>query len=154
MQQFTKESNGYTLVIEIDKDELIRKLELDIAEMEQIKQEHGENIDEEIKWEYDMCQVYGDCEDDFCTPDEIIANRNEFIAIVERLANSDGAELWNMVQLKKNGTFKKNSKPMLKEAINGSYWEDSYGWNTLVMRLEPVTDTLARVKLDHIVLHY
>ena len=157
MKTFTKTSNGYTLTIEINEEELVRKLELDISEMEQVKQEHGNDLDiipEETKWECDMCSVYGDCESDFCTPDEIIQNREEFIQVVNRLASGDGTELWNMVQLKKNGTFKKNSKPMIKEAINGSYWEDSYGWNTLVLRLEPITDTLARVKLDHIVIHY
>ena len=152
--EFQKISNGFTLKINIDKDELIRKLDLDIAEMEQLKEEYGNNIPEEVNWEYDLCTVYGDYESDFCTPDEVIACLNEFENIIERLANGDGAELWDMAQYKKNGTFKKNAKPMIKEAINGSYWEDSYGWYTLVMRLVPVTDTLACVELDRIVLHY
>lgn len=167
MQKFTRESNGYTLTIEIDDAGLLAEIDKDIQEMVELKKKHAEyekerieaeeNGDEDYddwRWEYDMSSVYGDPESDWCTPDEIIKNREEFKVIINRLATGDGTELWDMASLKKNGTFKKNAKPMIKEAINGSYWEDSYGWNTLVMRLVPVTDTLARVELDTIVLHY
>lgn len=175
MQKFTRESNGYTLTIEVDKTGLLAEIDEDIKRMEDLKKEiakkgesvvaaeQGDNPDEymegseymaDYKYEYDMQSVYGDPESDWCTPDEIIQDREDFKNIVNRLATGDGEELWNMIQFKKNGTFKKNSKPMIKEAINGSYWEDSYGWNTLVLRLVPVTDTLARVELDTIVLHY
>lgn len=157
MHKFTKESNGYTLTIEVDDKKLKQKLDLDIAEMEQIKKEHGNDIDainEEIKWEYGMNKVNCDYEHDFCSPDEIIADRNEFYETIQKLIADNGETLWAMAQFKKNGTFKKNCKPTIKEAINGSYWEDSYGWNTLVMRLVPVTDILARVELDTVVIHW
>lgn len=162
MVKFTKESNGFTLEIQIDDEKLLTKIDEDIQEMEELKQKlangeyQKEDDDEDTcwHWDYDMGSVYGDPESDFCTPDSVIKNREDFKTEIKRLAAGDGEELWKMAQLKKNGTFKKNCKPMLKEAINGSYWEDSYGWNTLVMRLEPVSDTLACVKLSHIVLHY
>lgn len=167
MQKFTKLSNGHVLAIEIDEASLLAEIDKDIKEMEDLKKKYADYEKERIeteekgdedyddwRWEYDMSSVYGDPESDWCTPDEIIANREEFKNIINRLAVGNGEELWNLAQLKKNGTFKKTSKPMIKEAINGSYWEDSYGWNTLVMRLVPINDILARVELDTIVLHY
>lgn len=167
MQKFTKLSNGHVLTIEIDEASLLAEIDKDIKEMEDLKKKHADYEKERIeaeekgdedyddwRWEYDMSSVYGDPESDWCTPDEIIANREEFKNIINRLVTGDGEELWNLAQLKKNGTFKKTSKPMIKEAINGSYWEDSYGWNTLVMRLVPINDIFARVELDTIVLHY
>jgi hypothetical protein len=166
MHIFKRESNGHTLTIQVDQEGLFAELDEDIKKMEELKKkfeeyekerlEAEENMDdsyEDWRWEYDVQKVYGD-ETEYCTPDEIIANRNEFKQHVLQLLENDGAKLWEMVQLKKNGTFKKTSKPMICEAINGTYWEDSYGWNTLVMRLVPTSDTVAKVELDTIVLHY
>lgn len=167
MAKFTQVSNGYTLEIEVDEAGLLAEIDKNIQDMQELKKKHAEYEKERIeaeengddnyddwRWEYDMSRVYGDPESDWCTPDEIIQNREEFKADITRLANGDGSELWAMASFKKNGTFKKNAKPMIKEAINGSYWEDSYGWNTLVMRLVPIDDTHARVELDTIVQHY
>lgn len=175
MKKFTKTSNGHTLTIEIDEESLLAEIDEDIKRMENLKKEIAEKGEDVVaseqgddpneymggceymadyRYEYDMQKVYGDYERDFCTPDEIIADREDFKKDINRLAASDGTELWILAQFKKNGTFKKTSKPTIREAINGSYWEDSYGWNTLVMRLVPVNDTLARVELDTIVLHY
>ena len=166
MHIFKRESNGHTLTIQVDQEGLFAELDEDIKKMEELKKkfeeyekerlEAEENMDdsyEDWRWEYDIQKVYGD-ETEYCTPDEIIANRNEFKQHILQLLENDGAKLWEMIQLKKNGTFNKTSKPMICEAINGTYWEDSYGWNTLVMRLVPSSDTLARVELDTIVLHY
>lgn len=108
----------------------------------------------DYRYEYGMQKVYGDPESDFCTPDEIIADLNGFKDDIKRLVEGDGEELWRMATLKKNGTFKKTAKPTVREAINGHYWEDSYGWNTLVLRLEPRDDTHMYLELDTIVLHY
>lgn len=175
MKKFTKESNGHTLTIEIDEVSLLAEINEDIKRMEDLKKEIAEKGEEVVavekcedpneyiegyeyqadyRYEYDMQKVYGDYERDFCTPDEIIADREDFKKDINRLAAGDGTELWILAQFKKNGTFKKTSKPIIREAINGSYWEDSYGWNTLVMRLVPVDDTLARVELNSIVIHY
>lgn len=175
MKQFTKESNGFTLTIEIDGTGLLERITEDIKDIidlnaeitekgeDAIIAENNDDPDEyteghgylaDYRYEYDMQRVYGDPEEDFCTPDEIIDDHNEFKNIINRLVAGDGEELWKMAQFKKNGTFKKTSKPIIKEAINGNYWDDSYGWNTLVMRLVPVTDTLARVELNKIVIHY
>ena len=167
MAKFTQVSNGYTLEIEVDEAGLLAEIDKDIQDMQELKKKHAEYEKERIeaeengddnyddwRWEYDMSRVYGDPESDWCTPDEIIKNREEFKAIIKRLAEGDGTELWDLAQFKKNGTFKKTSKPMLIEAINGTYWEDSYGWNTLVMRLVPIDDSLASVEIEKIVIHY
>lgn len=167
MKKFTKESNGYTLTIEVDEEKLLERIDKDIKEMEELKKKYEEYEKERVdaeendvedyddwRWEYDMSSVYGDPESDWCTPDEIIENREKFKAIINRLVEGDGTELWDIAPFKKNGTFKKTNKPMLIEAVNGTYWEDSYGWHALVMRLVPVDDTLACVELEKIILHY
>ena len=175
MAKFTKVSNGYTLEIEIDETRLLSEIDEYINEMQELKKEivdkgedivaaeHGDDPDvyregyeymADYRYEYGMQKVYGDPESDFCTPDEIIEDLNEFKDDIKRLIEGDGKELWKMVTIKKNGTFKKTVKPIIKEAINGSYWEDSYGWNTLVLRLEPCDDTHMHLRLDTIVLHY
>ena len=173
MQKFTQVSNGHTLEIHIDENKLFAQLDKDIKEMEQLKAdileaggeeayaaEHNEDPEEyieeylaEYKYEYAMQKVYGEM-DEFCTPDEIIADRNDFKESIKKIIADNGSTLWGMVQLKKNGTFKKTSKPTIRTAINGSYWEDSYGWNTLVLRIVPHSDTICHVELDHIVEHY
>ena len=153
----------------------MQKFIQDIKEMEDLKEEiakaggekayaseHNEDPQEydeesrfmtEYKYEYDMQRVHGDI-DEFCTPDEIITDRNNFKESIQKIIADNGSTLWGMVQLKKNGTFKKTSKPTIRTAINGSYWEDSYGWNTLVLRIVPHSDTVCHVELDHIVEHY
>ena len=175
MQKFTQTSNGHILEIHIDENALYKKLDEDIKEMEDLKaevaaaggeeayaNEHNEDPDEydaesrfmaEYKYDYAMQKVGGDV-NEFCTPDEIIADRNEFKESIAKIIADNGSTLWGMVQLKKNGTFKKTSKPTIRTAINGSYWEDSYGWYTLVLRIVPHSDTVCHVELDHIVEHY
>ena len=154
MKTFEKESNGHTLKIVVDGISLLSEIDDKIKEFEDIKKEFGgDNVpdDEDAKWE--MQSVYGDL-DEYCTPNQILDDLNDFKNLINSLIESDGSELWKNVSLKKNGTFKKNCKPILKEAIFGSYWEDSYGWNTLVLRLEPRDDTTVNMLLDTIVLHY
>lgn len=165
MQKFTQTSNGHILEIHIDEDALYAKLDEDIKKMKDLKAEISEKGEDvvaaecydslrEFRHDYDMQKVYGDPENDFCTPDEIIADRNEFKESIAKIIADNGSTLWGMVQLKKNGTFKKTSKPTIRTAINGSYWEDSYGWYTLVLRIVPHSDTVCHVELDHIVEHY
>lgn len=169
MKSFTKVSNGHTLEIQVNDEKLLKQVNEDIKEMEDLKLkiaeyekeriEAKENDDEcydDWRYDYDMQSVYGDPEDenDYLTPDEIIADREEFKKIINRFVSGDGSELWKLAQFKKNGTFKKTSKPMIKEAINGTYYMEEYGWNADVLRLVPVSDTLARVEFDRITLHY
>lgn len=167
MAKFTRESNGFTLEIEVDEEGLLKEIDEEIQQMEELDKKYAEYEKERIeaeekndqnyddwRYEYPMDRVYGDWEGDYCTPSEILSCLNDFKEAIKKLVVDNGETLWGMVTFKKNGTFKKNTKPMIKEAINGSYWEDSYGWNTLVLRLVPVSDTLARVELDTIVLHY
>ena len=163
MHKYTKESNGHTLTIVIDDLSLFTELDKDIKRMEDLKEEiakkgedalANESYDsvEEFRFDYDLQRVYGDPETSFCSPDEVIEDLNNFKETIQKLIVDNGETLWAMAQFKKNGTFKKTSKPMIREAINGSYWEDSYGWHALVLRLVPVNDTLACVDLDNIVL--
>lgn len=167
MKQFQKISNGHTLNIIINEDELFQSLDEDIKKYEDLKKKYAkyekeraeaeENNDEDYydyRYEYDMQSVYGDPESDFCTPDEIISDLNGFKNDIKRIIEGDGEELWKIVSLKKNGTFKKTAKPTIREAINGCYWDDSYGWNTQVLRLVPYDDTRVYLELDTIVLHY
>ena len=167
MKTFQKNSNGHILNITINEEELFQSLDEDIKKYEDLKQkcakyekeraEAEENNDEDYydyRYEYDMQSVYGDPESDFCTPDEIISDLNGFKNDIKRIIEGDGEELWKIVSLKKNGTFKKTAKPTIREAINGSYWDDSYGWNTQVLRLVPYDDTRVYLELDTIVLHY
>ena len=167
MKKFQKISNGHTLNIIINEDELFQSLDEDIKKYEDLKKKYAkyekeraeaeENNDEDYydyRYEYDMQSVYGDPESDFCTPDEIISDLNGFKNDIKRIIEGDGEELWKIVSLKKNGTFKKTAKPTLREAINGCYWDDSYGWNTQVLRLVPYDDTRVYLELDTIVLHY
>ena len=167
MKTFQKISNGFTLNIIINEDELFYSLDAYIKKYEDLKQKYAEyekerieaeeNNDEDYydyRWEYDMQSVYGDPESDWCTPDEIIKDLNGFKDDIKRVVESDGEELWKMVALKKNGTFKKNIKTMIRKAINGFYYNHKYGWNTQVLRLEPSDDTHLYLKLDTITLHY
>ena len=164
MQKFTQVSNGRTLEIHVDENALYVELDKDIKAMEDLKAEIAEKGEdavvnecydslEEFRYDHDLQKVYGDV-NDFCTPDEIIADRNDFKETIAKIIADNGSTLWDMVQLKKNGTFKKTSKPTIRMAINGSYWEDSYGWNTLVLRIVPHSDTVCHVELDHIVEHW
>lgn len=160
MKTFQKVSNGFTLNITINEDELFKSLDEDIKKYENLKQksdEYEKLDDEERKeyiWEYNMQSVYGDPESDFCTPDEIITDLNGFKNDIKRIIEGDGEELWKQVSLKKNGTFKKTCKPVIREAINGIYWDENYGWDTQVLRLEPSDDTHMSLELDTVVLHY
>ena len=154
MKVFQKESNGYTLSIKIDKEDLFKSLDDDINKFTDLKNQYGGGILPDCDDRWETSSVYGDPETDYCTIDSIIQDLQGFKDLITRLIEGDGTELWNQVSLKKNGTFKKNAKPMLKEAIYGSYWEDSYGWNAQVLRIEPWDDTTANVLLSNITLHY
>lgn len=158
MKTFKKLSNGHTLEIIIDDEALLEELNAAIEEYEDLKTklatlEKGTDKYDSLFWEYNMQRVYSDLSN-YCTVDEILDDLKEFKQIVLDAVMSDGSELFEKAELKKNGTFKKTCKPLLKDAINGYYWEDSYGWNTRVLRLEPINDTQAEMRLDHIVVHY
>ena len=149
--KFTKENNGHILTIEIPKDDLLTDIDNEIKCVETAKA--TDTADENEFYDFGMNKVYSDI-DEFCTFDEILNDLNGFKNDIQKIINDDGESLWNMCVFKKNGTFKKSCKPLIREAINGDYWDDSYGWNTRVLRLIPKSDTLARVEFDHIVVHY
>lgn len=152
---FKKMSNGHELSIHVDVEALN-------AEMDKRIQEYSELIGKEITndedgwdtiYEYALQSVYGDPESDYCSVDSILKDCNEFKELITNICKNPD-QLWDKVSFKKNGTFKLNAKPTLKEAINGNYWEDSYGWHTLILRMVPHSDTEIHVEFDTIVLHY
>ena len=156
MKEFTRTNNGYDLKIVLDEEKLLEYVDeqLEIYQGLIGKELDSSDPDDDERRNYDLQLVNGET-DEFIDPKEVVDDLNKFKFIIENLAASEnGQELWDKVAYKKNGTFKKTSKPTLKEAINGSYWEDSYGWNTLVLRIEPYSDTMCKVTFAHIVIHY
>lgn len=74
-----------------------------------------------------------------------VASETEELELVEHLFDEDDV-LWNNVEYKKNGTFKRTVKPILWEAVNGYYNMESYGWRTECLRIEADDDTTAYVR--------
>lgn len=144
MKNFTRENNGYTLTIQVNEEELLKRIQ-------ECRDPKYEYYSEDGDQDYNMNRV--NSYEEYCSKEEILADLDEFEANINYYIQH-GNELFDFMRLKKNGTFTKNAKPILKEAINGAYWEDSYGWNTMVLRIEPINDTLAELVLTEIVIHY
>lgn len=151
MKILEKESNGYTLQIIIDEEKLLSRIDEEIQDYKESQKDYEED---ESPHYYGLDKVYGNIEEDYCTFEEVFECLDEFKDKIHELANGADEEIWNMVSLKKNGTFKRNAKPVIKEAINGYYAMESYGWDTLVLRLIPIDDTHAEIILDEITIHY
>lgn len=137
--QFFKEANGRQLTIRVDTEALLQRID-DLRNDEGYLEECNQ-------------LVGGDCSGDMVSKDVILANLDEFAELVASYGEN-GDELFDEMTYKKNGTFSLRSKPVLKQVVNGSYWEDYYGWNTKVLRLEPTNDTNAEVVLTDIIVHY
>lgn len=149
MTKWTKQSNGHTLTVVMDEESLLKKIDEKILKFRNYKK-YGYSEEEKM----DMATVYGDWEMDFHEPQECI---NDLMGMKQRimsLKNDKGTQIWNKVSLKKNGTFKKTTKPILREESFGPYFEDSYGWHVEVLRMEPVNDTKIEIVLTNIVIHY
>lgn len=141
-------SNGHRLTITMDTENLVKCIDERIKKFQSIDPD-----DDDERWE--RGRVYGDPEDDFLTPAECIADLEDMKDTINKMAaDSEGTSLWPMVSLKKNGTFKRSVKPMLQQESFGPYWEDSYGWNVEVLRIEPINDVEAEIVLTDIVTHY
>lgn len=148
--KWTTVSNGHKLTITMDTENLIKSLNSRIADFQK-EIEDGSTEDNE----YERCKVYGDPENDFFTPEECITDLDGMKdAITKLAADTEGATVWPMVVLKKNGTFKRSVKPTIQQEKFGPYWEDSYGWNVEILRIEPITDTEAEIILTDVVKHY
>lgn len=137
--QFFKESNGRQLTITVNVENLLQKID--------------ELRTDEDYMEYACDRVGGNCETDKVGPESIMNDLDEFAKLISYYGEN-GNELFDKVAYKKNGTFSLRTKHVLKQAVNGSYWEDHYGWNTKVLRIEPVDDTHAEVVLANIIVHY
>lgn len=155
--KWTTVSNGHTLTVTMDTEALIKDLDAKIAEFQnEIKEiEAGAEQETIEEYAYSRQRVYGNCEDDYVEPSECITDLEDMKDCIQKLAaDGDGSTVWPTIALKKNGTFKKTCKPIIREECFGPYWEDSYGWNVEVLRIEPISDTEAEIVLTHIVQHY
>lgn len=174
MKQFTKTEGKHVLTITVDDENLLKTLSEKESEYQKIlnfyekekaagephtdseKEYFTKGYGKEFIIDHDMQSVYGDGYDDsdICTPSEILADIKEMKDLIASITDETIDEYFAKLPRKKNGTFNKTCKPTLHESINGCYWEDSYGWNTLVLRLVPTDDKNAVIEFDNIVLHY
>ena len=138
--QFFQESNGRTLTITVDAESLLGAID-------------ALRTDEDYM-EYAVSRVdsYYDADNEM-SQEDIMRDLDEFVERINYYAEN-GDELFEKMAYKKNGTFNRTNKPWLKRAANGAYWEDHYGWNTKVLRLEARTDTEAEVVLTDVIVHY
>lgn len=153
--QWQKVNNGHTLTIKMDTDALIRHLDERIQDFqdEQKEIDAGSADITDNQWERGV--VYGNTEDDFFDISECITDLEDMKDTILKLAaDEEGSSIWPTVCLKKNGTFKRNAKAIIKEEKFGPYWEDSYGWNVEVLRMEPASDTEINIVLTDVVMHY
>lgn len=136
---FQKESNGHKLTIEVNTDNLLQTINL-------------------LKSNYDYInkrtEIVGDTSED-CSIDKdaILQDLDEFAKTVSYYSEH-GDEIFDKMTYKKNGAFSVKNKPILKQAVNGEYWDDYYGWNTMALRVEPVADAHAKLILKDIIVHY
>lgn len=154
--EWTKVSNGHTLTIKMDTETLINKLDKRILEFKrEMLDIAADKVGDDDGRCYERSAVYGNAEYDFVEPSECIKDLEEMKNTINNLATGEEIDsLWSNIALKKNGTFKRNCKLIIREECFGYYWEDSYGWNTEVLRVEPDTDTVVNIVLTNIVIHY
>lgn len=153
--KWTKVNNGHELTVVMDEENLLQQLDEKISDFKnEIKEiEAGSADEKDSEWERGV--VYGNCEEDFMDISECITDLEDMKDCITKLAaDTEGLTLWPTIVLKKNGTFKRSAKRIIREEKFGSYWEDSYGWYTEVLRIEPISDTEAEIVLSHIVCHY
>lgn len=144
MKEWTKVSNGHKLVIRFNEKAALEEIDKQIKEIK----DSGEGFNDI----YCYTRVYD--YEQAVTIEECIADLEEMKNEIRRIAEDDGSYVFLNVSLKKNGTFKKTCKHTFREQMFGTYWEDSYGWYTQVLRYEPENDTEGVILLDNIVVHY
>ena len=139
-------SNGHVLKLSIDADELIMAINNQIKNVR-------DNTDENGIAEY-LTTVQGRS-DDAVLAEDVIKDLEKMKLTVQHYAEEENHfALIDKMPLKKNGTFKRTQKPVLAEAEYGEYWDDSYGWYVMVIRIEATSDTEAEVRADFIIEHY
>lgn len=151
MYIFTKESNGHTLSIQIDKEKLFERLDNELKEFKKLEKADDNEIAEAM-YDLPLERIQSDT-GDTCSVTEIIECYESIKRTINKIIREDGNFLWTRLKTKQNGTFNRANKPIIRKAINGSYWEDSYGWNTLVLRVVPINDLVAELRLEEIIIH-
>ena len=110
--QFFKDSNGRRLTITVNVESLLQRID--------------ELKTDEDYLEYACDRVSGNCDTDKVGQESILNDLNEFAKLISYYGEN-GNELFDKTAYKKNGTFNLRTKPTLKQAVNGSYWEDQIG---------------------------
>ena len=168
MYKFTKVSNGHTLEITVPKTDLFAKIDNYIndvrkilQELEDLKQSRGgqELSEEELRdfcagCDFGLDKVYGDAEVDYCTPEEVMSDLEKFKKCINELIEDNGKALFNLLPTKKNGTFNLKVKHIVKQAINGWFSYERYGWSATALRVVASDDTHAELVLDEIIVKY
>lgn len=161
--EFKKINNGHAMVLVVDENHLYTRLDEYVKSCDDLIAEVEKDPELDIRESLDdhglpTCVIgedYG--EDREYDMDYIKELRQQYESAKEKIRKgmeNDAAIFWDMMSYKKNGTFKKTVKPMVFEHSYGDYWEDSYGWNTMVIRFEAKSDTKIELKLYHTVIHY
>lgn len=142
-----KLSNGYVLTLTIDTEYLVSAIDEKIEDVRN-------NTNEQGRAKY-MTEVHGNSEE-LAYADVVVRDLEEIKSKVIGFTKLEDnlRSLIDKMPLKKNGTFKRSVKPTLAEQNYGEYWEDSYGWNILTIRIEADSDTEATVRASYIVEHY
>ena len=161
MIEWTGQSNGHLLVVKMDKDAILASIQSDIDHWEQSKAELDAVTDEveretlELDERYERCRVntWGS-EEEYMTIDECIQDLKSFKQIAEEFSEKGADEVLALCARKKNGTFKRNTRPTIAHLNHGTLYEEAYGWSTTQLRIRPETDTEAVVELDRTVIKW
>lgn len=148
---WTKETNGRTLTIDMNVEEMrtFWKEWLDaFCEAAEIPDDRDEEREDFEANETYRCWVHGGVSDpEFVPIDECITQLEGMMECIDKLEHEDDPEvIFAMMVFKKNGTFNRSTKPVIRRIDFGPYWEDSYGWNVYGIRLQAIDDTHAIIR--------
>ena len=144
---WTMESNGHTLIIDMDTAYLLKYLDAEIQELIEIADGKLSDSDESLS-------TVGDF-DSYYTYEEAIQELISMKEAIEKMAVEDCSEnIFPLMKLKKNGTFNRTTKAMIKQRGYGYYSNEAFGWHTEAIRIETDSDTHANVVINDCVEHY
>ena len=138
MIEFIKKSNGHTLHACINKEEIKKDLMQYLEDVKETPETY-------------LMEVFKDYDEATGTIRKAEEDVLQALSLVDNLTEED---IWNAQVFKKNGTFKKTTKPVIWTAKYGSYWDDSYGWYCPHLRWETMdSDTVVTLVVATYVEH-
>lgn len=146
---FTQKIGKYEFSISIDTEDMLKHFDEEIVEL-------NKTIESGYDADYDngYSIVNGDM-DELAPISECIEELERMKDCAKKLdIDGDSHILFEMIPLKKNGTFNRSTKPIIRTRCFGLYLTDCYGWETEVIRIVPTSDTTAEVVVDNIIVHY